>query len=592
MKAANLSLLSKITFIFFTAAIAIYLSGCSAGQKGLLTITPTQYFFSAKEQLETIDERNYEVRDLDEIIRVLENAEKDAKKSDIIDKSRLYLCLAHTLKARKQYQTSLYKGEYLANRAEPFYIVNTKDVKETLRTAKKWLRSCEAQFKTSSLIPDLNYVKGMYYLQKMLTQHSREKKESLDTAVMSLRRCMGLAPEFKADFRLFGKDQTNREVRLKLIEVLALGNQQEEAYALLSEYSFAPISPVSGATDYHDYAWQKMKGFVLATMGRYKEAASVLERFKIVKPQDYPLVDEALWYLEGVYDRLSELEPDQKWHLEARIAAALQKKLDGPFAKEVYATAAHLYPKTLPGDDVFYSATIDFYEGKFNQTINKLDALKNRGVMSSHNRISSQLMRIEAALYSGQAITDDLLEELLRLADSRRLTPIQHERTGFLLARYIMDEDENFEKSRLKHEGQSFVKSICSKPWSLNLSFKRGAIKRASKPLRFRNSNRSDPDAKEEDKDKREPSSLVSELYANRANDWVVSANLYLFNLPELSLLGKGRIVGRENEKEGWIFKNEAIDSLKFGQKYLAVFEFDNSDSEKSTQGVIFRPTR
>lgn len=589
MKEAKLNIITKVTFVFVATALALYLSGCSAGQKGLLTITPTQYFFSAKEQLETIDERNYEVRDLDEIIRVLENAEKDAKKSDIIDKSRLYLCLAQTLKARKQYQTSLYKGEYLANRAEPFYIVNTKDVKETLRIAKKWLRICEAQFKTSTLKADLQYVKGMYYLQKMLTQHSREKKESLDIAVESLRRCMGLAPEFKADFRLFGKDQTNREVRLKLIEVLALGNQQEEAYALLSEYSFAPISPVAGTTDYHDFAWHQMKGFVLATMGRYKEAASILERFKIVKPQDYPLVDEALWMLEGVYDRLTEIESDQKWHLEARIAAALQKKLNGPFAKEKYATAAHLYPKTMPGDDVFYSAVIDFYEGKFNQALNKLNELKNRGVMSSHNRVSSDLMRIEAALYSGQAITDDLLEELLRITDTSRLTPLQHERTGFLIARYIMNEDENFEKSRLKHEGQSFVKNICSKPWSLNLTFRRGEIKRARKPLRFRNKDQDEP---EEEKDKREPSSLISELYANRANDWVVSANLYLFTLPELSLLGKGRIVGRENESEGWIFKNEAIDALRSGQRYLAVFEFDNSDSEKSVQGVLFKPSR
>jgi hypothetical protein len=591
MKEAKQNIFSTTTFLIIVSALAIYLSGCSAGQKGLLTITPTQYFFSAKEQLETIDERNYEIRDLDEIIRVLENAEKDAKKSDIIDKSRMYLCLAHTLKARKQYQTALYKGEYLANRAEPFYIVNTKDVKETLRTAKKWLRICEAQFKTNSLKADLQYVKGMYYLQKMLTQHSREKKESLDLAVESLRRCMGLAPEFKADFRLFGKDQTNREVRLKLIELLALGNQQEEAYGLLSEYTFAPISPVSGTTDYHDFAWQQMKGFVLATMGRYREAALVLERFKIVKPQDYPLVDEAIWMLEGVYERLDEAEPDQKWQLEARIAAAMQKKLDGPFAKEQYATAAHLYPKTLPGDDVFYSAVIDFYDGKFTQTINKLNDLKNRGAMSSHNRVSADLMRIESALYSGQAITDDLLEELLRIADSSSLTPLQLERTGFLLARYIMNEDENFEKSRLNHEGQSFIKSICSKPWSLDLRFRRGEIKRAKKPLRLRK-NKDEENKEDEEKNKREPSSLVSELYANRANDWVVSANLYLFSLPELSLLGKGRIVGRENESEGWIFKNEAIDALKLRQRYLAVFEFDNSDSEKSVQGVLFKPLR
>lgn len=587
MKKLFLHIIEFSVFLTFVITLSLYLSGCSAGQKGLLTITPQQYFFSAKEQLETIDERNYEVRDLDEIIRVLENAEKDAKKSDIIDKSRLYLCLANTLKARKQYQNSLYKGEYVANRAAPFYVVNTKDVKETLRIAKKWLRSCEAQFKTSTLLPDLNYVKGMYYLQKMLTQHSREKKESLDLAVESLRRCLGMAPEFKADFRLFGKDQTNREVRLKLIEVLALGNQQEEAYALLSEYSFAPISPVAGATSYQDFAWHHMKGFVLATMGRYPEAAPILEKFKIIKPQDYSLVDEALWVLEGIYDRMHELEPDKKWNLEARIVAAQQKKLAGPFSKEQYATSAHLYPKTLPGDDIFFAAVVDFYEGKFLQTINKLDELKGRSAMSSHNRISSELLRLEAGLYSGQTVTDDVIEELLKIAGSPILTPLQQEKTGYLLARYIMNQDENFDKTRINHEGQSFVKSICSKPWSLNLAFRRGEIIRAKKPLRDRKK-----EDEEDEKNKREPSSLISELYANRPNDWVVSANLYLFSLPDLGMLAKGRIVGRENEKEGWIFKDELIDGLRRGQRYLAVFEFDNSDSEKSIQGVLFSPSR
>lgn len=586
MKDALVKTFLKATFLSALLFTAIYMSGCSAGQNGLLSITPQQYFFSAKEQLETIDERDYEVRDLDEIIRVLENAEKDAKKSDIIDKARLYLCLANTMKARKQYQNSLIKGEYLANRAAPFYVVDTKDVKETLRNAKKWLRLCNAQFKTNSLVPDLNFVRGLFYLQKMLTQHSREKKESLDIATESFRRCMGMAPDFKADFKLFGKFQTIREVRLKLIETLSLGNQQEEAYALLSEYTFAPISPISGATNYQDFAWHHMKGSVLATMGRFEEAAAILEKFKIVAPQDYPLVDETLWLLEGVYERLGETQKEGQWEMEARIVAAIQKKLKGPFSKEKYSTSAHLFPRILPGDEKFYSAVIDFYEGKFSQSLNKLDELRNRGAISSHNRISSKLLRIEASLYSGITIADDILEELLLLSEKRNLTPLQLEKTGYLLARYIMNEDEIFEKGRINHEGQSFVRSICSKPWALTIKHRRGEIKRAKKPLRFRKKE------DEQEERKREPGSLVCELYANKSNDWVVSANLYLFSVPQLSLLGKGRIVGRENEKEGWIFKDAEIDSIKARNRYLAVFEFDNSESEKSIQGVLFTPTR
>jgi hypothetical protein len=70
----------------------------------------------------------------------------------------------------------------------------------------------------------------------------------------------------------------------------------------------------------------------------------------------------------------------------------------------------------------------------------------------------------------------------------------------------------------------------------------------------------------------------------------VVSANLYLFEIPQLSLLGEGRTVGREKEGQGWIFKDKQIDALRRRHQYLAVFEFDNSDSEKSLQGVLFKP--
>ena len=173
------------TGIYFIIAcyLAITLSGCQGGATGLISITPEQYLASAKEQFETMDERDYEIRDLDEIIRVLENAEKGAKKSETIDRSRMYLTLLYTMKARKQYQNALMKGEYIANRPEPFYTINTKDVKETLRTAKKWLRQTNSTFKTKAILADFNYVKGIYYTQKMLTQQSRERLSVMTTSL-------------------------------------------------------------------------------------------------------------------------------------------------------------------------------------------------------------------------------------------------------------------------------------------------------------------------------------------------------------------------------------------------------------------------
>ncbi len=373
---------------------------------------------------------------------------------------------------------------------------------------------------------------------------------------------------------------------MRLIEVLALGGHQAEAYALLNEYSFAATSQAPGTTDIQDAAWNHMRGLTLAMMGRYEEAVEVLEKFKIIVPQDYPQVDEALWLLEGVFDRLADIRRDDRYKMEARIVAALLKKLKGPFSKEQYSTAAHLYPRLMPGDNTFYEAVTKFNNGRFAETVELLKQLDNRGLMSSGNRFSTRIMLVEAMLYSGMTITDDLLEEMVALTENDSLTPLQMERVSYLLARYVMDADERFSQRRVDHEGQSFVKSITGKPWALELTHRRGVVKRAKKPVRSRDLKEQDADEEVE----REPGSLIAEIYANRPDDWVVSANLYLVTLPEMHLLGTSRIVGRESEGEGWVFKDDQIDAMRRRQRYLAIFEFDNSDSEKSVQGITFKP--
>ena len=54
--------------------------------------------------------------------------------------------------------------------------------------------------------------------------------------------------------------------------------------------------------------------------------------------------------------------------------------------------------------------------------------------------------------------------------------------------------------------------------------------------------------------------------------------------------LGKGRIVGREESGE-WEFKDERINSFRRNNQYLIIIEYDNSDSEKSIQGILFKST-
>ena len=590
-------IISVILYAIVGIFVSFTLAGCS-GANGLISITPEQYLASAKEQFETIDERDYEIRDLDEIIRILENAEKNAKKSEIIDKSRMYLCLVNTLKARKQYRDALMKGDYIANRPEPFYTINTKDVKETLRTAKKWLRLTNSTFKTSKILADLNYVKGIYYTQKMLTQQARERQESLDEAIYSFRRCLGIAPDYKGEFRLFGMEQTAREVKLRLIECLAQGGMPAEAYSILSEFSFAPVIPISGANEKFDFQWNHMKGLVLACMGMYEESAEVLSKFKAVSPVDYPMVDESVWLLEGVYKKLFETTKDERYDMEAKIAGALIKKLKGPFSKETYSDSSLIFPRHLTGDLEYNKAVRAFYQGNFQNAIDILSKLDGKSVMASYNRVSAKLLKLEAMMYSGQKLTDDAIEELIAISESNNLNRIQKSKIGYLLGRYVMDEDSEFNTTQVNHEGQSFIRSYMGKPWTLSLKHKRGARKKEEVKKNTRNSLRKKRkkfnetaetrDETEEEESKYEPGEIIAEIYANKAEDWIVSASMHLVSLPDMSIITPTRVTGREEDGK-WHFTEEQLNSINFRKRYLVIFEYDNSDSEKSSQGILFK---
>jgi hypothetical protein len=561
-------------FLLITLSGLMCFTGCSAGKQGLLSITPQQYFYSAKERLEIIDERNYDIKDLDEIIRVLENAEKDAKSAEIMDKSRMYLVLANTLKARKQFMENRMKGQFIANRAQPFFTLDTKPINETLRVAKKWLRSCEAQFKSASLLADLQFVKAMYFTQKLLTQKSRERRESLWTAVDAYRRCLGAAPDYKSDFRLFGRIQGPREVRIKLIECLAYGGEVADAFFLVSEYAFSP------ASSQQDYPWIHLKGLVLAFMGRYQESQELLARFKIVPPQEYPQVDEALWVLEGVYDRLHEESGEDRYRMEGKIVASQLKRLKGPFSKEKYTTAAHVFPRWLPGDLQFFSALTEYNAGNLEKAAGALAPLWKSGLLSRANRLAARVIAFEAAVYAGKSLADELLADILEIAYEPELSPLMKERIGFLLARYTMADLHGFKTGLRESEGQTFARTITGKPWAININLNK-------RPDNLPVSGNADADA-----GKNPPGDgavLFVEAYANRPEDWLTSANITLLSLPEFALVGKGRLVGKEEEGKGWVFRGSDIDELLRRDLFLAIFEYTDSDSEKSHQGALLR---
>ena len=52
-------------------------------------------------------------------------------------------------------------------------------------------------------------------------------------------------------------------------------------------------------------------------------------------------------------------------------------------------------------------------------------------------------------------------------------------------------------------------------------------------------------------------------------------------------MLTTTRIVGREEDGK-WVFKDNQLDNIKNRNFYLVIFEYDNSDSDKSIQGYIY----
>lgn len=75
-----------------------------------------------------------------------------------------------------------------------------------------------------------------------------------------------------------------------------------------------------------------------------------------------------MWILEGIYDRLSEEKREDRFKMEAKIVAALLKKLKGPFEKEkiLYFPRAFV-PETTAQDLNYYDGVTKFYEGRFDE---------------------------------------------------------------------------------------------------------------------------------------------------------------------------------------------------------------------------------
>ena len=72
------------------------------------------------------------------------------------------------------------------------------------------------------------------------------------------------------------------------------------------------------------------------------------------------MVDESIWLLEGIYKKLYEITKEDKYDMEAKIAASILKKLQGPYSNETYSDASLLFPKQMPGDLEYNKAVIVF----------------------------------------------------------------------------------------------------------------------------------------------------------------------------------------------------------------------------------------
>ncbi|HNV70863.1 MAG TPA: hypothetical protein PKO06_14270, partial [Candidatus Ozemobacteraceae bacterium] len=173
------------------------------------------------------------------------------------------------------------------------------------------------------------------------------------------------------------------------------------------------------------------------------------------------------------------------------------------------------------------------------------------------------------------------------------LSPLMRERLGFLLSRYVLDQETSIKSGRQESEGQTFTRTFLTKPGALSIRFERGKRKPAERETttRRRREPKSEPQATTLDppaETDSEESSLYLEAYANRPEDWLTSITLNLIELPGMTLVGKGRIVGREEEGKGWLFRSEDISLLHKRGRYLAILEYTNSDNDKSYQGLLF----
>ncbi|NLM16970.1 MAG: hypothetical protein GX221_04565 [Candidatus Riflebacteria bacterium] len=597
-------LFAFLSLIIFSVFLTI---GCTGGD-ALVSITPEQYLNSSLEQIAVLEGTTTDVRDINEIIRVLENAEKKAKKTATIDASRMLLCLMNTLKAEKEYKNTLLKPKKTAFSTPP---PDLEPTRQCLREAKKWLRKCNSTFATKSLTGDLNYITGIYSSIKMLTQSGSDRESSLYDAIMSFRRCIAMAPTFEASFMLYGEKQNKRKVLLRLAETLAYGGEQGEAFEIISQYDFKPLSPIAGSTHKEDFEWHHKKALITALMGHLEEASEMLGIFKIIPESDYPYVADAIWLLEGVYTQLSKITKDPKkaseYSAEAKVANGILKKIPSIYSDKEYASASESFLRLTNSEPRLYEGVKLYADGDIKEAYKIFKSFEGKGHLSHKHRISSLIYMLESGIrcneISQMAFEKTMLNEII----PKQLTPLQEDRAAWLLASHFSDKLARQKNITAATFGtNSYIQTFINKPALLTAVFERGKIKRENKKIqqksrtsRFSHFNMTEKskasnsssknDALSKPEQKQEPSRIKAEIVTNNPSNIFLSLKLHAISLKNIEVLNTKEIPGRE--EDGLItFVSEELNEISNKDKILLIVETSDSEDNTYVSGKILLP--
>ncbi|MFC1746669.1 hypothetical protein ACFL35_21940, partial [Candidatus Riflebacteria bacterium] len=202
------------------------------------------------------------------------------------------------------------------------------------------------------------FIRGYFLNTRMLLSKGKARKKIFEEAFEIWTELVSSEKKYSEDFTILGRKFSPKEARFMMIDLFIESRYYAEALELLSKWKTDDLDLTSRLRK------KFYSGILLAHMGLIDEAIKILKEFKGVSPKDCVFLDQALWWLKGVYRRQGVLDDDEdRAKTEVKIIESILEKreVEGFFIKKNLLTPEKLLTVPTPHEPILYKRIWNYY---------------------------------------------------------------------------------------------------------------------------------------------------------------------------------------------------------------------------------------